>query len=32
MSIFKAHFVVNSTYRIHPYDVEIFADAVRAHI
>ena len=28
----KARFVVNSTYHIHPDDVDIFADAVRPHI
>jgi quinol monooxygenase YgiN len=28
----KARFVVNSTYRIHAEDVELFADAVRPHI
>jgi quinol monooxygenase YgiN len=32
METAKAHFVVNSTYNIHPDDVEIFAEAVRPHI
>ena len=28
----KAHLVVNSTYTIHPDDLDIFANAVRPHI
>ena len=31
MSISKAGFVVNRTYRMHTDDVEVFADAVRPH-
>ncbi|HEX8314918.1 MAG TPA: antibiotic biosynthesis monooxygenase [Flavisolibacter sp.] len=32
MSTSEASFVVNSTYTIHPDDVQLFADAVRPHI
>lgn len=28
----KAHLVINTTYTLHPDDLEIFADAVRPHI
>ncbi|GAB2590872.1 putative quinol monooxygenase [Spirosoma areae] len=28
----KAHLVINTTYTLHPDDLDIFADAVRPHI